>query len=220
MGNNKFRTYLAANRHLWLLLYVPFYLTWFFLVERWVPTTGYWVCYLPIDDWIPFWEGFVIPYVLWYPFMIAMGLYLLWRDVPAFIRYMAFLMIGFTFCLTFYMIVPNGQDLRPTVFARDNVFVRLVRQLYAVDTNTNVFPSMHVVGSVAVAYAAFDSERLRNGWIRALTAVAALLISISILFVKQHSALDLIGAVALCVPIWWGLAIWKRKGQKRTAATG
>ncbi len=214
MGSKSLSRTLRANRHWWLLLYVPFYLTWFFLLERSI-TSDYWACYLPIDDQIPFWEGFVVPYVLWYPFMIVMGLYLLLRDIPAFVRYMWFLIFGFTFCLLFYMIVPNGQDLRPDAFARDNLLVRLVRRLYSVDTNTNVFPSMHVVGSVAVAYAVFDSDRLRNGWLRAVTVLLAAVISVSILFVKQHSALDLIGALVLCLPIWLGLNRWRRVSRLR-----
>lgn len=214
MGNKSLSQTLRANRHWWLLLYVPFYLTWFFLLERLI-TSDYWACYLPIDDAIPFWEIFVVPYVLWYPFMIVMGLYLLLRDIPAFVRYMWFLIFGFSFCLVFYMIVPNGQDLRPDTFARDNLLVRLVQRLYSVDTNTNVFPSMHVVGSVAVAYAVFDSDRLRNGWLRAGTVLLAAVISVSILFVKQHSALDLIGALVLCVPIWLGLRRWRRVSRLR-----
>jgi len=214
MGKASLSQTLRANRHWWLLLYVPFYLTWFFLLERLI-TSDYWSCYLPIDDLIPFWEGFVVPYVLWYPFMIVMGLYLLLRDIPAFVRYMWFLIIGFTFCLLFYMIVPNGQDLRPETFPRDNLLVRLVRRLYGVDTNTNVFPSMHVVGSVAVAYAVFDSDRLRNGWLRAVTVLLAAVISVSILFVKQHSALDLIGAMVLCLPIWLGLNRWRHVSRLR-----
>lgn len=214
MGTKSLSQTLRANRHWWLLLYVPFYLTWFFILERLI-TSDYWACYLPIDDWIPFWEGFVVPYVLWYPFMIAMGLYLLFRDIPAFVRYMWFLIFGFTFCLVFYMVVPNGQDLRPDTFARDNLLVQLVQRLYSVDTNTNVFPSMHVVGSVAVAYAVFDSDRLRNGWLRAGTVLLAAVISVSILFVKQHSALDLIGALVLCLPIWLGLRRWRRVSRLR-----
>jgi membrane-associated phospholipid phosphatase len=74
---------------------------------------------------------------------------------------------------------------------------------------------MHVVGSVAVAYAVFDSDRLRNGWLRAVTVLLAAVISVSILFVKQHSALDLIGALVLCLPIWLGLNRWRRVSRLR-----
>lgn len=209
----------GSRRHLWLLLYVPFYLAWFWLVERTI-TGDYWSCWLPIDDLIPFREEFVVFYVLWYPYMIVMGLYLLFRDVPAFRRYMGFLMMGFTFCLAFYMLVPNGQDLRPAAFPRDNLFSRLVGRLYSVDTNTNVFPSMHVVGSLAVVYSAFDSARLRSVWLKAGITVLGILISFSILFIKQHSALDLIGGAVLCVPIVFVLEVWKRRAARRGGVSG
>lgn len=51
------------NRHLLLLLFVPLYLTAFYLIEKFI-TTDYWVSYIPLDDSIPFLEVFVIPYCI------------------------------------------------------------------------------------------------------------------------------------------------------------
>ena len=45
-------------------LILPAYLWYFFFVERAVPLTGYWPSYLPIDDQIPFLEGFIVFYYL------------------------------------------------------------------------------------------------------------------------------------------------------------
>ena len=66
----------------------------------------------------------------------------------------AFLVISYLY--------PNGQNLRPTVFPRENIFTDLVRGLYLTDTPTNVFPSIHVYNSVAVAVAVEHSEQLKN----------------------------------------------------------
>ncbi|HEY5466664.1 MAG TPA: phosphatase PAP2 family protein [Clostridia bacterium] len=189
------------KRHLLLILYVPLYLFCFYLLERHV-TTDYWVAYLPIDDRIPFLPGFVVFYVLWYPFMIGTGFYLLFRDVPTFKRYMWFIIIGFSLSLAICALFPNGQNLRPTVFADSSIFTRIVQALYRTDTNTNVLPSMHVVGCVAVVLAVFYCKSLKNGWIRSGTVLMATLISASTLLIKQHSVLDLLAALAVSVPVW------------------
>lgn len=45
-----------------------------------------------------------------------------------------------------YLVFPTCQDLRPTQFARDNILTRFVAWFYNFDTNTNVCPSIHVLG--------------------------------------------------------------------------
>ena len=65
------KKYIQEHKYVLLVLYVPVYLIWFALAERMVPTTdGCWVSYLPLDDKIPFLPGFILAYVLWYPFLI------------------------------------------------------------------------------------------------------------------------------------------------------
>ena len=111
------------------------------------------------------------------------------------------MIFGFGAALVFCLLVPNGQDLRPENFARDNVFTRLVGLMYRMDTNTNVFPSMHVIGSVAAAVAVCKSSglrRLRLPWI-----IIAAAVSISTVFIKQHSVLDIFGGLLFCLPIYW-----------------
>ena len=206
----KLRTYLKQNPHLWYILFVPAFLACFFSLEVFVtPDKPYWSVYIPLDDRIPFLEGFVLPYYLWYPLLFATGLLLLLKDVPNFTRYMRFLIFGFGVALVFCLLVPNGQDLRPESFPRSNVLTALVGLVYSMDTNTNVFPSMHVIGSVAAAAAIWKSAPLRS--LRPAWTLLAALISLSTVFIKQHSVLDIIGALALCVPLY--LLIYKKKEE-------
>ena len=209
-----FRAYLKANPHLWYILFVPAFLICFFSLEKFVgPDRNYWSVYCNLDEVIPFWEGFVIPYYLWYPLLFGTGLLLLMKDVPNFKKYMQFLIIGFGAALLFCLLVPNGQDLRPESFPRDNLLSRLVGLMYSMDTNTNVFPSMHVIGSVAAAAAVCKSDalrRLRLPWI-----ILALAVSISTVFIKQHSVLDIFGALLLCLPIYFFLYKHKKRGEKK-----
>jgi drug/metabolite transporter (DMT)-like permease len=55
------------------LVWLPAYLLLFFLLER-RPMETYWATQIPLDDLIPFCEWFAIPYCLWYPLLIGMGL--------------------------------------------------------------------------------------------------------------------------------------------------
>jgi membrane-associated phospholipid phosphatase len=50
---------------------------------------------------------------------------------------------------------------------------------------------MHVVGVMGVLFAVLDSEKTRRWWLVALAALDAVLITISTVFIKQHSVLDI-----------------------------
>ena len=183
------------------LLWLPLYLLSFVILEH-LPISGYWATQTPWDRYIPFCEWFVIPYCLWYPLLVAVGLWLLLRDRTGFRRYMAFLAAAFFLSELIWFLIPNGQDLRPAVMPRDNLLTRWVAGLYAIDTNTNVFPSVHVVGSVGAAWAVWDCPRLRSH--RALrwsVAGLAVLICLSTLFIKQHACLDVASGLLLSLAV-------------------
>lgn len=203
--------YLKKNKHLLLISYVVVYIIWFIIVEHLV-TDDYWVSYIPLDDKIPFVDWFVIFYSMWYFFLIVPGLYLLVKkDIPAFKRYMWFIIIGFSVSLFICTVFPNGQNLRPAEFEHDNVFTWAISRIYAADTNTNVLPSMHVVGCIAVVTAVFDSSYTKR-W-RIPVSVLAVLICLSTVFIKQHSVLDVIAGVIVCIPIW--LVLYLKRVKKR-----
>lgn len=168
----------------------------------------YWATQIPLDNLIPFCEWFAIPYYLWYPLLVGVGIYLFLKDSPAFRRYMLFLALSFFASELIWLLIPNGQDLRPLSLPRDNILTRLMAGIYNIDTHTNVFPSVHVVGSVGAALAVWDSALLRNrkGLCICVTALAVL-ICLSIVFVKQHGILDLLGGLVLsllfAIPIYF-----------------
>jgi len=207
--------YIRTHRYVLYVLYVPFYLCWFFLLEHLV-TTNYWVSYLPLDDKIPFLPGFALVYCCWFPFLLLPGLYWLFCDVPAFKRYLWFLMIGFSVSMLICSVFPNGQNLRPTSFSSDGFCVRLVQALYRADTNTNVLPSMHVVGAFAVVYGALHSRKTsRPGWLAGFIGMA-LLICCSTVLIKQHSVLDIFAGIAVSIPVWIACHFIARADERRS----
>ena len=183
------------RRHLLLLLYFPIYLLAFFVLERNIKT-GYWISYFPVlDDRIPFLPYFVIPYYLWYPFIFIPGFYFMFRDIPTFKLYMYNVILGYSFALLICALFPNGQNLRPAEFPANTLYTRMIWAIYSADTNTNVLPSMHVIGTLAVVSAVMHSPNTKNLLIRTSSIVLAVLICASTVFIKQHSILDIFAGI-------------------------
>ena len=186
-------------RHLWWLLFWPAYILRYLLIENGNPAQAYHVMHCALDDRIPFQEGFLVFYVCWYFLIVGVHLYTLLYDTDTFCRYSKFLCISVTLSTAIFLLYPSCQNLRPAAFPRDNLLTRVVGLLYAVDTNTNVFPSEHVIGTIAALAAAAHTQGLRKPRILAGLTVLAVLICVSTLFLKQHSALDVLGALPVCV---------------------
>lgn len=197
-----------------LVLYVPVYLISFFIIEHLVPETAdYWSSWCFLDDWIPFNEWFVIPYYFWYPLLFIVGIWLMIKDVPNFKLYMYCIMIGFSVSVIICLIFPNGQDLRPEVFPRDNFLTDMVKAIYAADTNTNVMPSVHAVGAIVAAFGICTTETVRNIWIKILSVCMAVLICMATCFIKQHSVLDVFASLVLCGVIYIVVYVFIRRSS-------
>ena len=116
--------------------------------------------------------------------------------------------------MTLFLIVsyifPNGQNLRPYTFARHNIFTELVKELYKVDTPTNVMPSLHVFNSVMCCTAIWESRSLRkNKLVRWGSWVLTLLIIAATMFLKQHTILDAVVALAMARICWFFMYRYK-----------
>ena len=208
------KAYLKNHQHFLALLYLPVYLLWYVLLEvRDLP--DYDSVYCPMDDWIPCCEWFVIPYVMWYGYLAAVGLYLMVRDRGEFLRCCIFVFGGMSLCLLICTVFPNGQDLRPAVFPRENLLTALVQGIYAADTNTNVLPSMHVLASMAVHTAVNRSRTplLRKRWVKRASLALCILICLATVFIKQHSVLDGLAAILLYFPLYW--LVYRRRPPAR-----
>lgn len=189
--------------HLKLLLYWPLYGLMFFFVERVYQPSAYIVMHCSLDDMIPFCEYFLIPYLYWFIYLTGTIVYTLFFDVPTFKKMMRFIIITYSFTLFIYLIFPTCQNLRPESFARDNFLTRFMHVFYSFDTNTNVCPSLHVIGSLAAMFALWETPRFRSSAWRAVTVTSAVLICVSTVFVKQHSAADVIAALPICLAAYF-----------------
>ena len=98
-----------------------------------------------------------------------------------------------TIFLVISTVFPNMHQLRPAVFPRDNIFTHMVGIIYASDTPTNLWPSIHVYNSLGTMIAIHRSKRF-NKPAKAISDFIGVSIILSTLFIKQHSMYDVITA--------------------------
>ena len=183
--------------HLWWQVYWLVYLPWFAYLEKTV-TKQFHIVYMAVDDYIPFCEYFIVPYLLWFAY-IALGIgYFALKNKNEYYNLCKILFSGMTIFLIVSTLCPNGHYLRPTTFARDNIFVDMVQALYATDTSTNLFPSIHVYNSLAVNAVIWHCDDFKqNRLVRYSSAILMVSIVLATMFLKQHSVFDVITGILL-----------------------
>lgn len=196
-------------RHLLFLLGWVGYFSLYFLTENLIPYEKCYPIHCALDDIIPFCEYFVIPYVGWYLLIVGSLIYFALYNPDSFKNMSKFIIVTQIVAMAIYIIFPNRQDLRPEVFARDNIFTDIVGLLYRFDTSTNVCPSLHVAYSVGIA-STWIREKDVSKWIRAFLVFFCFLVCISVAFVKQHSVVDIFAAIPVCMLAEW-ITFWRRK---------
>ena len=184
--------------HLKLLLGWVVYFALYFLTENLIPAEKCQPVHMWLDDVIPFHEVFLIPYVFWY-FLIVFSLgYFLLYHVDSFKRLQTYIIVTQLTAMAIYIFFPSRQDLRPAIFPRDNFLTDCIRILYAFDTNTGVCPSLHLAYSIGIA-SVWTKEKGASIWWKSFVVVAVILICLSTMFIKQHSAVDFFAALPVCL---------------------
>lgn len=177
-----------------LLLSWPVYMALFFLSERLIPADWCTIIWCPLDDRIPFCEWFLIPYVSWYLLIAGSLGWFLMKDRAQFRWLQSYILITQIIGIFCFFLLPSRQELRPEIFPRDNFLTGLVRCLYRIDTPTGVCPSMHVAWSLALISAWTRRTDYPLLWRWSVT-VWCVLICVSVVFIKQHSVLDILAAI-------------------------
>ena len=225
----RFNNLTTEFKHLWPLLYWILYGIGFAVVERVYPTVEdcKYHMWCELDAYIPFLEIFVIPYLLWFVFLVVTHVYTLLYDVELYKKLIKFIIITYTTSLVIFFLFPNafaspsGTSLRPDVetLGRNNILIEFMKYFWAnVDTPTNVCPSLHVIGTMACMFTVLHSERLKNKIFRAFIVLMSISICISTIFLRQHSILDVIVAVPICIIaeiICFAPHLLKRKKQSK-----
>ena len=184
--------------HLKLLFGWVVYLVFFYLTERFIPAEICHPVHIFLDDLIPFCEWFFIPYVFWYGLIVYSLVWFALYNVDGFRRLQTYIMLTQLVAVMAYILYPTRQDLRPVSFLNDNLLTRGVGFLYAIDTNTGVCPSLHVAYSLGILSVWWKEKSVHLGW-KIVLLVWVVLICLSTVFLKQHSALDFFAALPVCL---------------------
>ena len=185
------------------------YFALYFLTENLIPEQRCHLVHSRLDDMIPFCEVFVIFYVGWYLLVVGALLRTLLFDVKRFRQLQTYIIITQLAAMVIYIVWPNRQDLRPEVFPRENFFTWVLGIIYAFDTPTGVFPSLHAAYSFAILSVGLRDDTLSKT-AKVLLAFAVLMICLAVCFVKQHSALDVFAAIPVCLIAEWFIFFRKR----------
>lgn len=202
----------GARRYLWYLAAFFAALFLFLLCEIFISEDVCHAVWSPVDDMIPFIEGFVVFYTLWY-FMIVGSL--LWLGLfrrESFRSLLVFMTACQMIAIVIFVLYPNKQLLRPEVMPRDNIFSNVVGAIHSVDTNTNVCPSLHVCYSAAMA-SVWLKERSLPKIIRFVIVLLCAMACVSTVFIKQHSIIDMAVGFVVCAVVEMIIyrRFWKEK---------
>ncbi len=184
--------------HLKLLLGWVVYFALYFLTENLIPAEKCHVIHCALDDIIPFCEWFLLPYVFWYGLIVFSLVRFALYDVDSFKKLQTYIIITQVCAMLVYIIYPNCQNLRPAVFPRENFLTDCIGLIYAFDTNTGVCPSLHCAYSIGIASVWLRTKDVSK-LAKTFVAIAALLICLSTMFIKQHSAVDFFAALPVCL---------------------
>ena len=196
------RKILKFKDNLRYILFWPIYIACFVGLEMVDYGQRFHLVHCFLDDMIPFNEFFVIPYLTWHPLIAITLIYTLINETDNFRNLMKFFILTFVVTMVIYMVYPTCLELRPVSFERDNILVDVVKFVYFVDTPQNVCPSLHIIGSLGLLFASWDTRGRDSVPKKVFMALAVVFICLSTLFMKQHSVIDVIVAIPISFIGW------------------
>lgn len=145
-----------------------------------------------LDARIPFIPAFIVVYMIAYIQWIV-GYIVIARDSEELCcRVLSGEMISKLICGVFFLALPTSM-VRPEVTGTD-IFSRLTRLIYALDTPDNLFPSIHCLASWLCFRGALRAKKVGAAYKIANLALA-LLVFVSVVLVKQHLAIDILAGL-------------------------
>lgn len=145
-----------------------------------------------LDFMIPFEPAFIIPYILWYPFITGALIALAFVDRKTYFLTLIALCCGLVISYIFFSLFQTGID-RPTIQNHKCYLYTLVSYIYSNDQPYNCFPSIHVLTS----YVILRGTRSFGRTIWLMTSALSILIIVSTVLVKQHVVADIAGGIVV-----------------------
>lgn len=143
------------------------------------------------DTYIPVIPMFVVPYILFYPFVFTGLIYLFKHNRPAYVQIAWSYSIGLLLCYVTYLLYQTTFP-RPELMGQD-IFSYILRQIYQADKPVNCLPSIHVLGTMLIMLGLAAGPKQK----KLLVNSVGTLIILSTMFTKQHGVLDVLAALIL-----------------------
>lgn len=147
-----------------------------------------------LDGQIPFVPGFIVPYLLWYPFIFGLLIIFCMHNRKVYYRTLSAICAGLIVSYIIYYFYQTTVT-RPPI-TDEGLMYSLVQLVYQTDQPYNCFPSIHVLTSYLVMKGILDCTN-QSKIVRFMVVITSWSIIFSTLFVKQHVVLDVIGAILL-----------------------
>ncbi len=199
---SKIKEYIKSNPFVLILAYWPIHGLWYLILQAVTMQRDPYPIYHSLDSTIPFCEWFILPYVLWYPFIAAVSLYTLMKNKQGFVRLYTYMFGGMFICMLICTAVPMYFDRSQVLmYPNDNLLTDAVKFLQGFDNPTTVFPSMHVYVSWGLHFAVSSDKHLNKG-VKFASLALTVGICLATVFIKQHSVYDVAAALLLCLPMY------------------
>ena len=171
----------------------------YYLPRLFLPHMAPHIMTVPLDAHIPLSPPWVAVYCLSFPFWICSGLWIVSQEKRTAYRMTSAYVAAMLLSAAVFLIWPGTME-RPAISGHD-FFSEWLRLIYRLDAPTNLFPSLHVL----ITYFCWRGTMYCGGiprWYRVFSFVFFLLVSCSVLLVKQHALIDvpagiLIGELSL-----------------------
>ena len=147
----------------------------------------------PLDEMLPFVPAFMSVYLLCYAQWV-LGFIMVGREGKEFCyRHFTAEMIAKSICLIFFVFMPTFM-VRPEI-SGNGFWEEITRTVYETDAANNLFPSIHCLESWYLFRVATRMKR-PGKWHVIFHLVFSLLVFASVVLVKQHLVLDILGGIA------------------------
>jgi len=175
------------------------YIATSYLLVNWLNANRahYYNVELPFEGNLPFIPIFILGYSMVY--LSAILLYFILSNYDYYIRTVQAFFLLTTIHLVFFILIPVKMLLRPDIPDGGGLFDQLTTFYYWIDMPQNCFPSLHVAYTFLATCAIWDYNK---NW-RIPYLLTTIIVSVSVLLVKQHYALDVVGGLITAPVVWW-----------------
>lgn len=147
-----------------------------------------------LDQTLPFIKVFILPYISWYLFVFLALIYFGLKDWRTYKRTLIAMNIGMLVSYSIYYVYQTTVP-RPELVGMDWL-TQVIQFVYRNDQPYNCFPSIHCLTSYLM-FRGIQASPIRNRLNTLIIGGMAFTIIISTLLVKQHTVLDVLGAILL-----------------------